>query len=96
MGDDRLLAQWQGLSKLQDFFAGHNEQASTMNMTLPLLTQIQHGRHPGVLRQLRDMTFSVPIPAIHQNNPSLPISADVSAVILYLSVFDITAALFSS
>ena len=60
-----------------------------MNETLPLLTQIKHGRHPGVLHELRDVTLSLPIPAAYQANPSPPISADVSLVHLLFSLTSI-------
>ena len=49
-----------------------------MNETLPLLTQIKHGRHPGVLHELRDLTVSVPLPLQFQAEPASPFSADVS------------------
>lgn len=77
--DDRLLAVWEGLYKLQDYFDGHNEMQATMNLTFPLLTQMKHGKHPGILSQeLRDITLSAPIPARYQMNPPSPNSADVS------------------
>lgn len=83
--DDRLLAVWEGLSKLQDYFDGHNDVQTPMNLTFPLLTQVKHGKHPGVLNQeLRDITLSAPIPARYQINPPTPNSADVSVFITYL------------
>ena len=78
MSQDRFLSQWQGLSRLDNFFSGQNDQGLSMNATLPLLSQIKHTRHPGVLRELRDITFSLPIPASHQSNPALPLTGDVS------------------
>ena len=78
MSQDRFLSQWQGLSRLDNFFSGHNDQGLAMNATLPLLSQIKHSRHPGVLRELRDITFSLPIPHMHQSNPPLPLTGDVS------------------
>lgn len=81
--DDRLLAFWEGLAKLEEYFNGHNDQQTTMNLTYPLLTQLKHGKHPGVLNQeLRDITLSVPIPARNQINPPAPTSSDVSCMIL--------------
>ena len=77
--EDRFLAVWEGLAKLQDYLDGHNELETAMNLTFPLLTQVKHGKHPGVLsRELRDVTLSVPIPANYQTNPPWPSSADVS------------------
>ena len=78
MSQDRFLSQWQGLSRLENFFSGQNDQGLFMNATLPLLSQIKHSRHPGVLRELRDITFSLPIPPSHQSNPPLPLTGDVS------------------
>ena len=50
-----------------------------MNLTFPLLTQVKHGKHPGIVSQeLKDVTVSVPIPARYQMNPPLPVSSDVS------------------
>jgi len=74
---DRFLSQWQGLSRLENFFSGQNDQGLFMNATLPLLSQIKHSRHPGVLRELRDITFSLPIPPSHQSNPPLPLTGDI-------------------
>lgn len=50
--DDRLLAFWEGLSKLEDYFDGYNEPAVPMNLTYPFLTQMRHGKHPGLLNQV--------------------------------------------
>lgn len=76
--DDRLLAVWEGLAKLQEYFDGYNEPQIAMNLTFPLLTQVKRGKHPGILHQeLRDITLSVPIPSKYQMNPPSPNSADV-------------------
>ncbi|XP_057374478.1 uncharacterized protein LOC130695367 isoform X2 [Daphnia carinata] len=76
--DDRLLAVWEGLAKLQEYFDGYNEPQIAMNLTYPLLTQVKRGKHPGILHQeLRDITLSVPIPSKYQMNPPSPNSADI-------------------
>ena len=76
--DDRLLATWQGLYKLEQYFGGKNEQGAAMNLTWPMLQQFKHGRHPGVLRrELRDITLSVPLPARYQLSPPAPLTDEV-------------------
>jgi len=50
--DGRLFALWEGLAKLEDYFGGHNEPCLAMNLTYPLLMQIKHGKHPGILTQV--------------------------------------------
>lgn len=83
--DDRLLAVWEGLYKLEEYFNGHNDFQSPMNLTFPLLSQIKHGKHPGIVQpELQDITLSVPIPARYQINPPSPNSADVSFVFISL------------
>ena len=78
VSEERLLAQWEALSRLDGFFAGYNDQGLSMNATLPLLTQIKYSRHPGVLKEIRDVTVSLPLPRAQQNNPTLPVSDRVS------------------
>lgn len=74
----RLLAVWQGLQRLEEYFSGGNEHGAPMNLTWPLLQQFKHGRHPGVLhRELRDVTLSAPLPARHQLDPPAPLTAEV-------------------
>ena len=34
MNENRLLAQWEGLARLQEYFAGHNEQGPCSFMLL--------------------------------------------------------------
>ena len=51
-GSGRLLAFWEGLAKLEEYFGGYNEPAILMNLSYPILTQIKHGKHPGIITQV--------------------------------------------
>lgn len=48
----RILAFWEGLAKLEQYFGGYNEPAILMNLSYPLLTQMKHGKHPGIIAQV--------------------------------------------
>lgn len=54
-----------------------------LNLTIPFVTQIKFGKHPGVLAETNDYTVSLyvqPAYYLHDQRPPTPISNEVSGL----------------
>ncbi|KAK4306348.1 hypothetical protein Pmani_021824 [Petrolisthes manimaculis] len=79
ISDNRVLAELEGYMRVQDYYYGLNDQGLVLNLTVPFITQVKLGRHPGVLQETNDYTISLYVQPgyyIHSELPT-PISNEV-------------------
>ncbi|ROT84105.1 hypothetical protein C7M84_022681 [Penaeus vannamei] len=80
ISDNRVLAELEGYMRVQDYFYGLNDHGLVLNLTIPFVTQIKFGKHPGVLAETNDYTVSLyvqPAYYLHDQRPPTPISNEV-------------------
>ncbi|XP_042860495.1 cell surface glycoprotein 1-like isoform X2 [Penaeus japonicus] len=80
ISDNRVLAELEGYMRVQDYFYGLNDHGLVLNLTIPFVTQIKFGKHPGVLEETNDYTVSLyvqPAYFLHDQRPPTPISNEV-------------------
>ncbi|XP_064116634.1 uncharacterized protein LOC135222478 [Macrobrachium nipponense] len=73
ISENRVLAELEGYMRVQDYFYGLNDQGLVLNLTVPFVTQIKFGKHPGVLHEMNDYTVSLYVqPSATPNAVELP------------------------
>ncbi|KAG7172256.1 uncharacterized protein LOC121862125 [Homarus americanus] len=72
ISDNRVLAELEGYMRIQDYFYGLNDQGMVLNLTVPFVTQIKYGKHPGVLAETNDYTVSLYVQPTYYENMEIP------------------------
>ncbi|XP_050735937.1 uncharacterized protein LOC127008238 isoform X2 [Eriocheir sinensis] len=72
ISENRVLAELEGYMRVQDYFYGLNDQGLVLNLTVPFVTQIKFGRHPGVLQETNDFTVSLYVQPNYYRPGDLP------------------------
>ncbi|XP_045584731.2 uncharacterized protein [Procambarus clarkii] len=72
ISDNRVLAELEGYMRVQDYFYGLNDQGMVLNLTVPFVTQIKFGKHPGVLEETNDYTVSLYVQPTYYQYGDLP------------------------
>ncbi|XP_045123007.1 uncharacterized protein LOC123511298 isoform X2 [Portunus trituberculatus] len=72
ISENRVLAELEGYMRVQDYFYGLNDQGLVLNLTVPFVTQIKFGRHPGVLQETNDFTVSLYVQPSYYHLGELP------------------------
>lgn len=72
ISDNRVLAELEGYMRVQDYFYGLNDQGLVLNLTVPFVTQVKFGKHPGVLQETNDYTVSLYVQPTYYRQGELP------------------------